>query len=69
LNFLRRRWVEDVGVGVCSFALKNKGGMILQFFEHQGIKLFHVGLLDLVADKFQSSSQRFPQFGATGLLD
>lgn len=35
----RARWAADSGVGACWSASKNKGGLALLFFEHQGIDL------------------------------
>jgi hypothetical protein len=42
--------VADGGMGVCLYATKNKGGMALLFFEHEGIDLLYVGLLDLATE-------------------
>jgi hypothetical protein len=50
---------NDFNVLMSSVGRRREAWRPAMFFEHQGIDLLHVGLLDLVVDEFWSSSQRF----------
>jgi hypothetical protein len=49
VDFLHRRWAVDCGMGACSYASKNKGGLTLRFSEQHGSNCFMLAFLICLA--------------------